>query len=176
MVQEMNADLAAYPILVALGANLVSERWGPPVSTLDAALRCLTQAGIEILSRSRWFESAPVPISDQPWYVNGVVEVATALSAEALLEKLHEIEADFGRVRSIRNEPRVLDLDLVAYRDQVISQTNGIVVPHPRAAQRAFVLLPLKDVAPGWVHPVSGVGIDALIAALPADQTIRPVA
>lgn len=176
MVQEAVAYKSTSPILVALGANLISEVWGPPISTLEAALRSLIENGINILERSRWFESAPVPMSDQPWYVNGVISVFTELPAEEVLALLHRIEAGFGRVRSLRNEARVLDLDLIAYRDQVISKPDGIVVPHPRAAERAFVLLPLKDVAPDWVHPVSGVGIDQLIAALPSGQTIRPVA
>jgi 2-amino-4-hydroxy-6-hydroxymethyldihydropteridine diphosphokinase len=163
------------PILVALGANLISERYGTPIETLEAALGALAARDIRTLKRSRWFESAPVPISDQPWYVNGVISVRTPLSAAATLSSLHEIEAEFGRVRQIRNEARVLDLDLIAYGDEVIDERGGMIVPHPRLAERAFVLLPLADVAPDWHHPVSGLGLDEMIRALPKDQMIRPV-
>ena len=103
------------PILIGLGANLPSPEHGPPVATLEAAVAALAARGLAIRARSRWWESAPVPISDQPWYVNGVVEVETALAPEALLALLHEVEAEFGRHRSVPNAPRVLDLDLLAY-------------------------------------------------------------
>ena len=96
------------PILIGLGANLPSPEHGPPVATLEAAVAALAARGLAIRARSRWWESAPVPVSDQPWYVNGVVEVETVLTPEALLALLHEVEAEFGRHRSVPNAPRVL--------------------------------------------------------------------
>ena len=162
------------PILVALGANLPSERFGGPRETLDAAVRELERRGIRVLRRSRWYESAPVPESDQPWYVNGVAAVDTDLDPPALLALLHQVEAEFGRVRAERNAPRVLDLDLVAYGGLVRPGPDGPVLPHPRAAERAFVLLPLAEVAPAWHHPETGETVEALIARLPAGQKIRP--
>ncbi len=175
MAQMLSPNAKVAPILIALGANLISERYGTPIETLEAALGALAARDIRTLQRSRWFESAPVPISDQPWYVNGVISVQSSLSPEATLSTLHDIEAEFGRVRQVRNEARVLDLDLIAYGNQVIEQPGGIMVPHPRLVDRAFVLLPLRDIAPDWHHPVSGLSLDQMIAALPKDQVIRPV-
>src|SRR5258706_15502663 len=86
-------------ILVGIGANLASARYGPPLSTVEAALAALPRAGIAVTARSRWFESAPVPLADQPWYVNGIAIVASALAPRARPDHLHAIEAAFGRVR-----------------------------------------------------------------------------
>lgn len=159
--------------LIGLGANLPSERFGPPVATLEAALSELERSGLRIVARSRWWESAPVPPSGQPWYVNGVVRAVTALDPGSVLDLLHRVEADFGRVRSIPNAARIIDLDLLA-QGRVVRDAAPIL-PHPRLTERAFVLLPLREVSPGWRHPVSGEGIDALIAALPPGQDVRPI-
>jgi 2-amino-4-hydroxy-6-hydroxymethyldihydropteridine diphosphokinase len=157
-------------ILIGLGGNLPS-RVGDPEATLRAAMRALEEAGVEIRARSRFYRSAPVPASDQPWYVNAAIAVATDLSPRDLLLLLHRIEANFGRVRLERNEPRSLDLDLLAYDDRVeIGATGGPILPHPRLSDRDFVLLPLRDIAPEWRHPVTGKTVDALIAALPPGQ------
>lgn len=160
-------------MVVALGANLPGP-YGPPEATLDAALTRLAALGLDITARSRWWRTAPVPVSDQPWFVNGVVAVNTALDPQAVLALLHQVEREFGRVRSARNEPRVVDLDLVCHGRMVIS-TDTMTVPHPRLTERAFVLLPLQDILPGWRHPVTGTPLSALIAALPADQTADPI-
>jgi 2-amino-4-hydroxy-6-hydroxymethyldihydropteridine diphosphokinase len=157
-------------ILLGLGANLPSARHGSPQATLEAALARLGAAGIGIERRSPWYRSAPVPAGDQPWYVNGVAAVATPLGPAELLALLHGIEAEFGRVRRERNEPRSVDLDLLDYRGWVSAPGQEPVLPHPRLAERAFVLLPLADIAPQWRHPVSGRGLASLIAALPLDQ------
>lgn len=169
----MTAPPTPGPILVALGANLPSERFGGPRETLEAALAELERRGVHVLRRSRWYETAPVPVSDQPWYVNGMAAVETGLGPEALLAVLHAIEAEFGRVRAERNAPRVVDLDLVAYGELVRPGPEAPILPHPRAAERAFVLLPLAEVAPGWRHPGRGETVEALIARLPRDQRIR---
>lgn len=163
-------------ILIGIGANLPSEAYGSPLQTCEAALDALDNApGVRVARRSRWFESAPVPISDQPWYVNGACIVETAHDARTLLDILHDIEADFGRVRTERNAARVLDLDLLAYDEQILTDESGMIVPHPRMDGRAFVLLPLQDLVPGWVHPQTGVLLADMIAALPPDQIARPV-
>ena len=106
-----------------------------------------------------------------------MVEVATALSPEELLALLQKIEHDFGRVRSVPNAPRSLDLDIVAYGDRVVTE-GAPLLPHPRMHARAFVLLPLQDLAPDWLHPQSGRPIADLIADLgrlddPEGQEIR---
>lgn len=157
-------------ILIAMGANLPSVA-GPPQQTLEAALAALAEAGIALERRSAWYRSAPSPAGDQPWYVNGVVSVATRLAPVELLGLLHRVEARFGRVRRQRNEPRVLDLDLLDYNGKLRQETP--VLPHPRLHERAFVLLPLADIAPDWRHPASGASLAALIAALPPGQLVE---
>lgn len=162
-------------IYIGLGANLPSAL-GHPVDTLEAALSDIAAAGITLLRRSPWYESAPVPrADDQPWYVNGVVEVATTLDPAALLFLLQGFEALSGRVRSVANAARPLDLDIIAYGNLVNSGPNPPLLPHPRMHERAFVLLPLQAIAPRWRHPVLGRSIASLIAALPPGQEIRLV-
>ena len=95
-------------IFIGIGSNLPS-RDGPPRATAEAAVGALEASGIRVLRRSRWYETAPVPPSDQPWFVNGVIEVATDLPPEGLLAVLHRIEADFGRARTVPNAARPLD-------------------------------------------------------------------
>lgn len=158
-------------ILVALGANLPSPVHGGPVATLTAALAEMSRKGIEILKASRWYETAPVPVSDQPWYVNAVAAVATDMAPAVLLTRLHEIEATFGRVRSVMNAPRVLDLDLLSYEGR--RSGDWPLLPHPRLQDRAFVLLPLRDVAPDWRHPVTGETIEAMLRRIGPEQQTR---
>lgn len=155
-------------ILIGLGANLPSAAHGAPRATLEAALEALAAAGIGLVRRSRWYRSLPLPPSDQPFYVNGVASVASELDPQALLVQLHGIEADFGRRRGARGAARVLDLDLLAHGERVIDE-DGLHLPHKRLRERAFVLLPLRDVAPHWRHPVSGETIDVLIRRLGDD-------
>ena len=162
-------------IFIGLGANLPSPRHGPPRSTCEAALTAMTEAGLEIVRRSRWYRSAPMPVSRQPWYVNGVAQVASVSTPARLLELLLGIEGQFGRRCREPNAPRILDLDLLAFGDLVTGLADGVVVPHPRMHERAFVLLPLRELAPGWRHPVSGLGVGDLIAALPPDQVAEPI-
>lgn len=161
----------SYPILIALGGNLDHERFGPPRHVLAAALAELERRGIRTVRASPWYRTAPVPASDQPWYVNAVAEVETDLSADCLLACLHDVEAVFGRARSTPNAARIIDLDLLDFRGQTAPGGPGqATLPHPRMEGRAFVLRPLADLEPGWRHPVSGVSIQELLEALPADQ------
>lgn len=167
-------------ILVALGANLPTQAFGPPERGLVAALAALEGVGIRPLRRSRLYRSAPVPRSGQPWYVNGVAEVASELSPQPMMAALLRIEARFGRERSVPNSARTLDLDLVDYDGRVGTWPAGrdlpaLTLPHRRVATRAFVLVPMAELAPDWRHPVTGTPISALIAALPPDQAIEPL-
>jgi 2-amino-4-hydroxy-6-hydroxymethyldihydropteridine diphosphokinase len=159
------------PIFIALGANLSHERFGSPRQTLEAALATLDRRGIRTVRVSPWYRTAPVPVSDQPWYVNAVAEVMSALSADDLLAELHAVEADFGRARSVPNAARPIDLDLLDFHGEIAVGGRGrAILPHPRMTERAFVLLPLADLAPQWRHPASGLPIRTLIENLPADQ------
>jgi 2-amino-4-hydroxy-6-hydroxymethyldihydropteridine diphosphokinase len=161
--------------IVALGANLPS-RFGTPAQTLYAALKAMAEAGVWPVQISRVWKTAPVPFVDgQPWYHNAVAAVETSKSAHDLLKTLLEIEEDFGRVRTVRNAPRLLDLDLIAYDDQIIPEGPDIIVPHPRMDSRAFVLLPMADILEDWEHPKTGARLEDLIAAIPQDQMAEPI-
>jgi 2-amino-4-hydroxy-6-hydroxymethyldihydropteridine diphosphokinase len=161
-------------ILLGLGANLPSEQYGPPRETLLAALAALEAEGVRIAARSRWYDSAAWPDPSQPRYWNAVVAIEAGLDPVALLALLHRVEESFGRVRGARNAPRTVDLDLLDYNGVVRNGPEGPILPHPRLAERGFVLLPLREIAPDWHHPVTGASVDALIAALPADEDVRP--
>jgi 2-amino-4-hydroxy-6-hydroxymethyldihydropteridine diphosphokinase len=160
-------------ILIGLGANLPDERYGPPRATLEAALAALSREGVRVVGISRWYESVPVPASDQPNYVNAVARIETALGPEPLLELLHAIEAAFGRERSVANAARTIDLDLLDWNGEV--RSGRPVLPHPRMSVRAFVLRPLADVAPGWRHPVSGDRVEDLLARAPDRADVHPL-
>ena len=158
-------------VFIGLGANLPHERFGSPRQTLEAALAELARRGVRTVRVSPWYRTAPVPASDQPWYVNAVAEVASDLSADALLAELHAVEAAFGRARTVPNAARPIDLDLLDFHGEIAAGGPGrATLPHPRMTDRAFVLLPLADLAPEWRHPVSGLSIRTLIEALPGDQ------
>lgn len=162
-------------ILIGLGANLPSPRFGTPRQTCEAALAALAAQGVQVRCRSVWYESAPVPPADQPPFVNGVAEVATDLPPAGLLALLHRIETEFGRIRRRRNEARVIDLDLLAYGDRISVPGEVPELPHPRLAARAFVLLPLAELAPDWRHPVSGLRAADMAARLPPGQRAAPL-
>lgn len=156
--------------IIALGANLPSD-YGSPAETLQAAVRAIAGRGITVIAASHIWITAPVPFhADHPWYHNGVIAVESELGPHALLAQLLDIEQAFGRVRTVRNAPRLLDLDLIAYDDAIIGDGPDLIVPHPRMHERAFVLMPLSDIADDWTHPQMGVNLKTLLAAVPADQ------
>lgn len=168
-------------ILIGLGANLPSERFGSPRQTLEAALAALAEKGLGTAHRSSWYESSAVPPSDQPNFVNGVAALETERGPEGVLDALHAVEADFGRQRRVRWAARVVDLDLVAYHDRIIgygadgrpTETGGPVIPHPRMHERRFVLMPLVELAPDWRHPVLDKTAAELLAALPDGEHVE---
>jgi len=142
---------------VALGSNLAD-----PVGQLGIAFDELGRLpGTHVVARSSLWRSAPVGCLDQPDFVNAVAAVDTTLEAEALLEHLLDIERRHGRVREFQNAPRTLDLDIALYGDERIDTPN-LTVPHPRMQERAFVLLPLNEIAPDIVIPGHGALRDLL--------------
>lgn len=163
-------------IFVGLGSNLTTGGLRTPQEVLEESLKSLEKKGVSVLRRSPWFRSAPIPASDQPWFVNGVAEVRSAFSPQRLLEVLHEVEAEYGRVRSVRNASRTLDLDLLDYDGQVLEEEGGLILPHPRLAERAFVLQPLAALAPAWRHPVSDLTAAEMLALLPPGQEVQRLA
>lgn len=160
-------------VIIAIGANLPAADGASALQTCDRAARALgALPGLSACVRSRWFSSAPVPASDQPRYINGALRAACTLAPAELLAALQAIERAHGRVRGEANAARPLDLDVIDM-DGLIRAAPDPILPHPRAHLRAFVLYPLRDVAPSWVHPVTRESVHALIAGLPA-QDIRP--
>ncbi len=139
---------------IGLGANLPSDL-GPPEVTLAAALRMMPEIGISVLKCSGFIETEPVPSSDQPNYINAVALVETDLSPSELMASLLALETQFGRVRTIRNAARIIDLDLLFYNAVVMARAE-LSLPHPRLAERLFVVGPLAEIAPDWQHPISG--------------------
>jgi len=181
-------------ILIGLGSNLTGRQFGSPRAVLEAALEKMAAHDIEILEISRFYQSEPVPKSDQPWFVNAVASVKSALAPAALLAELHAIETALGRERRVRWEARIIDLDLLAYEDQILpsklrwrelsagggkeASDGEMVVPHPRLHERLFALLPLMDVAPDWRHPALCESVADLVERVkkqPAQGAIRPL-
>lgn len=154
-------------ILIALGANLPSSA-GEPAATLQAALAALETRGADVQAVSRFYATPAWPDPNDPPFVNAVARIETALPPRELLAVLHDVEIAFGRQRSERNAPRTLDLDLLDYEGRV--EFGPPELPHPRMAQRGFVLIPLADVAPEWRHPVTGRNVQSLIADLSQEQ------
>jgi 2-amino-4-hydroxy-6-hydroxymethyldihydropteridine diphosphokinase len=151
---------------IALGANL-----GDPVATVTAAIVALRgMPQTEFVASSSLYRTAPVGLKHQPDFINAVVELAAASPAPILLQSLFEIEARFGRQRSVKNAPRTLDLDLLLYGDE-ISDDPQLILPHPRLHERAFVLAPLAEIAPELIVPGRGRIADLLQRC--ADQQIE---
>ncbi|MBL6595779.1 MAG: 2-amino-4-hydroxy-6-hydroxymethyldihydropteridine diphosphokinase [Candidatus Puniceispirillum sp.] len=159
-------------LFIGLGANLAPKGYESPRAGCIAAAAALANEGVRLAAISNWYESAPVPLTDQPWYLNAVAAAETELDAANTLAALHRIERRFGRVRGVRNAARVLDLDLLDFAG-LVHESDVLSLPHPRLHERAFVLLPLSELCPDWVHPVTGTSIAALIKDIPAEQQIR---
>lgn len=145
---------------IALGSNL-----GDSFTILTDALKILDQTpGITLQASSSWYQTQPVG-PPQPDYLNGCALLDVELMPQELLETLLKTEAKFGRVRQGRNEPRTLDLDLLLFDDLILNIPN-LQLPHPRMRERAFVLVPLAEIAPNWIEPISGKAIAQLVQAL----------
>jgi 2-amino-4-hydroxy-6-hydroxymethyldihydropteridine diphosphokinase len=160
-------------VIVALGSNMPGDHPSSE-ALLDAALTLFPQAGLPLLARSRWWSSAAWPDPKGNDYRNGIAIVEANGPPTAVLEALFAIERQFGRARGEPNAPRTLDLDLIAYGREV-SDDQGLVLPHPRAADRLFVMGPLAEIAPDWRHPVTGETAAELAASASIGRDARPV-
>jgi 2-amino-4-hydroxy-6-hydroxymethyldihydropteridine diphosphokinase len=159
-------------VVVALGCSLPGSYPSREV-LLAAAVDALASEGLAVAGRSSWWTSAAWPNPVAPAYLNGVVLVETTLPADAVLAALHRIEARFGRTRAEANAPRTLDLDLIAHGRAVLD--GAVVLPHPRAHERLFVMGPLAQIAPGWRHPASGRTAADLAASAGVGADARPI-
>lgn len=152
--------MAEIPVYVALGANLED-----PVTQVERAMDALARLPeTRLTARSGLYLSKPVGYSEQPDFVNAVAGLSTQLTPRALLDALLAIEARQGRDRSFKNAPRTLDLDLLLYNGLIMHE-HGLTLPHPRMAERAFVLAPLCEIAPEAVIPGRG-SVTHCLAAL----------
>jgi 2-amino-4-hydroxy-6-hydroxymethyldihydropteridine diphosphokinase len=158
---------------VALGGNLAGD-FQSSEALLEAALARFPQAGLPVLARSRWWRSAPWPDRQGNEYRNGVAIVEANGPPSAVLEALFAMERSFGRMRGVPNAPRTLDLDLIAHGRQVLAGP-GLILPHPRAHDRLFVMGPLAEIAPAWRHPVSGLTAAELAKAATVGRDATPL-
>ena len=159
-------------VIVALGCN-DKGAWSSCQEALEAALARFRSEGLDVVARSSWWRSAAWPDPNDPPFLNGVVIVRTERDAHAVMAALGRIEDAFGRQRGARNAPRTLDLDLIAY-GRLTGDLDGLILPHPRAAERLFVMAPLAEIAPGWVHPGGGTAA-ALAACAEVGRDARPL-
>ena len=162
-------------ILIGIGSNLAAPPAKTPLETAEAGLNALRRIGIRVAVQSGWYLSEPVPVSEQPWFANAVAIIESELAPAALLRRLQAIEVEFGRVRTVPNAARTLDIDLLDH-DSLLCDTATLTLPHPRLHERRFVLAPLCEIAPGWRHPGLGLTAMELLARLPPGQPVRRVA
>lgn len=171
--------------IIALGSNETGP-FGPPDRTILAALAAIATESVAVAATSRLFRSPAFPAGSGPDYVNAAAILITDLVPDAILAHLHAVEARFARVRTERWAARTLDLDLIAVGDRILPDApllrhwiglspqrqrqeapGELILPHPRLQNRAFVLVPMADIAPAWRHPLTGQSVAEMLAALP---------
>ncbi len=160
-------------IFLGIGANLKFDKSISIQDNCSKVIQCFEKHNIVTNKISNWYKSAPVPLSDQPWYVNTVVEVSTVLEPKALMDKLHAIENLYGRRRKNINDSRTIDIDIIDYNG--LKKNKTPTLPHPRMHSRLFVLQPLFDIEPNWTHPILKKQINHLIDLLNSSQEIQKI-
>ena len=151
-MEKRKSQIGEKMILIALGSNLKSETYGDPIKNCHKALEFLEKR-FELEKVSNFYETEPIPKSNQAMYVNGVVSVRTNFLPKKVLSELMNIEKIFKRVRHLKNESRVIDLDLLSY-NEIIFKDKHLQLPHPRMHLRRFVMQPLCDINKEWMHPL----------------------
>ena len=140
--------MTSQTVFLALGANL-----GNPKDQIERGIMSLNDHGVNVIARSSWFETEPVGMDDQPWFLNLVARASTLLDPYELLTICQQIEKWVGRIPSVRFGPRHLDIDILLYGDELI-ESEELTIPHPRMRERRFVLIPLLEIAPELEDPV----------------------
>ena len=155
-------------ILLGIGSNLASS-FGDRFENIKLAIRHLKKSGIKIIKQSSFYETLSYPDIKNPKFINVVIAVDAVLKAEDLMSLLISIEEKLERKRKIKNDPRTCDIDIIDYRGKVINfqhKNLKLQIPHEKINQRNFVLFPLKEICPGWIHPSTRKNIDDLIDEL----------
>tara|TARA_B100000963_G_scaffold116859_1_gene101820 strand:- start:84 stop:602 length:519 start_codon:yes stop_codon:yes gene_type:complete len=152
-------------IIIGVGGNLKSHNGSHPIEIAENAITHLENYSIAVTNQSSWYESEPIPKSDQPNFFNCIIFATTSLNELDVLKSLHKIEHLFGRRRNIVNEARTIDLDLIDYSSKILSN-DRVILPHPRAHQRKFVLEPLAELDPNWIHPVLKINVFQILKKL----------
>jgi len=155
---------------LSLGSNV-----GDRAKNLRDAIAALRNVGIDVTRISSMYETEPVDYLDQPWFVNMAVEAQTELAPSALLEILRGIETQMGSKKLITKGPRLIDMDILLYGNEVID-TPELQVPHPRMHLRRFVLEPLAEIAPNVRHSISGLSVSEMLTRTPDKSAVRVVA
>ena len=154
----------SHTIYLGLGSN-IGDRYG----LLQQAILKLNESGITVKRTSSYWETEPVGYTDQPWFVNLVVEATSALPPFQLLKTLKQIEATLGRTLTMQNGPREIDIDVLLYNQEIL-ESRALTIPHPRFHERKFVLEPLAELAPQLRHPILGKSISQLLSTAPQLQ------
>jgi len=155
---------------IGIGSNLES----PAENCLKAVERLSAHPDLTLVGRSSLYQSEPFGITDQDWFVNSVIQITTSLSPEELLRVCLSIEHAMGRTRTKKWGPRIIDLDILFY-DDLILKREGLDIPHPGIAERSFVLAPMNEIAPDFVHPGLKKNIEALLEEIPNPQQVNRI-
>ena len=152
-------------IIIGIGGNLYSSNGLHPIEIGKKAIKAMHSMSINVEKQSNWYRSDPIPKSDQPKFFNSVIVAKTILNELEVLKSLHKIEDNLGRLRKNINEARVIDLDLIDYSSKIL-QSENIIIPHPRAHLRRFVMEPLFEIEKNWMHPILKLSVTEILNQL----------
>lgn len=155
-------------VLISYGSNMGDKK----ENCKEAIRRILNIKGVTILRESSFYRTDPVGMTEQDWFVNGLISVETDIPPEELLDRLLSIELQMGRVREEKWGPRLIDLDIISYGDKVM-ESEKLTLPHPETPNRAFVLIPIRQIEPTWIHPVTGKTGGEMLQELSEDQQVQ---